>query len=501
MRVVCYTRATSCLKGDVSAADSISVQNAHIKVYAEKHGWKVAGKYSDRKKNYEENTAFQALLQDGMIRKFDLVIVDSVYRAGKDLWNAKEVLLQTFHYAGIGFAVVEDDYCSLGRSNEEADLYFDEKYGKLRGETIRYHVNERNKNGILSWSDAKYGYKFSEDRRLVADKATAPIVKRIYEMAASGINPQRIAEILSEEKVPSPLSKRGTNVNIQDPFKWTRLSVRRLLDKTVYIGHWIKHVQGKEITMTNEPIVSLNVFEKAQEFLKKNSRTERMSAQKYMYAGIVCDRKNGFCLRCRTGKSGEKFLVYAKPPKGELHGGKLSLETLNNAVYAALRAEQKKARRILSCIKTDEDRQKKYALSALRDSCEVHAFTIAKLERERMEKYKLYTGRQISEEEMERCEKAYQSAVKDRESIFASFEEKRKRINKVFGEMNPWLKLFLLWDGKMPGTNREFRKYIARIEIEEFRTIRVIPNYEDWYMDFPLKWRNNNGEEEQEKYQ
>ena len=195
MRLVSYTRTTTCYPGKLSSDASITEQNERIGEYARLHGWRISEKYSDRKKDQMENSAFEKLLADGMQRKFDAVIVPSVYRAGKDLWGAKEVLLQTFHYAGIGFVIVEDDFISIGKPNHEAEKYFDEKYSQFRQETIRYRVNQRNRNGILSWNDVKYGYKLTDDYKLVIDPETAPVVKRMFELCASGMHPARIAEI------------------------------------------------------------------------------------------------------------------------------------------------------------------------------------------------------------------------------------------------------------------------------------------------------------------
>lgn len=127
MRIVSYTRTTCCFPS--KEAPSITEQNEHIGKYAAIHNFKIADKYNDRKKDVTANEGFQRLLQDGIMRKFDAVIVDSVFLAGKDLWNAKETLLETFHYAGIGFIVVEDDFISIGKSSIEAERYFETKYG------------------------------------------------------------------------------------------------------------------------------------------------------------------------------------------------------------------------------------------------------------------------------------------------------------------------------------------------------------------------------------
>lgn len=219
MRIVSYTRTTSCFPGAEIPTNVISEQNEQIRAFAEERGWKITDKYSDRKKDPKENTAFERLLKDGIQRKFDAVIVASIFRAGKDLWSAREVLLQTFHYAGISFIVVEDDFISTGKSNEEADEYFDGKYGILKRENIRYRVNERNRNGILSWNDVKYGYRLTDDYQLVVDDDTAPVVKRMFEMCADGMTPKEIAEVFTAEKIPIPLVSRGMNVEIKEPYK------------------------------------------------------------------------------------------------------------------------------------------------------------------------------------------------------------------------------------------------------------------------------------------
>ena len=114
MRYVSYTRTTACIPGDIPA-NIITEQNERIKHFAKEHGWKIQEKYSDRKKDPNENTGFEKLLRDGMQRKFDGVIVDSIFRTGRGIGNAREVLYQTFYYAGINFAVVEDDFISRGK--------------------------------------------------------------------------------------------------------------------------------------------------------------------------------------------------------------------------------------------------------------------------------------------------------------------------------------------------------------------------------------------------
>ena len=83
MRCVSYTRTTSCKNTKNIPSDIIQQQNEHIQNYIQSHGWKLVAKYSDRKKDENENTAFEEMTADGINRKFDMVVVDSVDRCGK----------------------------------------------------------------------------------------------------------------------------------------------------------------------------------------------------------------------------------------------------------------------------------------------------------------------------------------------------------------------------------------------------------------------------------
>lgn len=138
MRFVSYTRSASCFEFEDIPDGIIGVQNEHISEFAKEHGFVIEAKYSDRKKAREENAGFDRLLADGMKRAFDCVVVDSIFRTGNNLWVAKEVLLQTFYYAGIHFIVVEDQFDSRSKTYDEVEKYFDEKYSLYKSRVMSH---------------------------------------------------------------------------------------------------------------------------------------------------------------------------------------------------------------------------------------------------------------------------------------------------------------------------------------------------------------------------
>ena len=56
-----------------------------------------------------------------------MVVVDSVDRCGKYISCAEDVLVKTFFPAGLHFAIVQSDFCSIGKSREEIRRVFQKR--------------------------------------------------------------------------------------------------------------------------------------------------------------------------------------------------------------------------------------------------------------------------------------------------------------------------------------------------------------------------------------
>ena len=78
MKWVSYTRSISSRIGEENPSNTIAEQNERIARYLKKRGCSVSEKYSDRKRTAEATEGFDKLVQDGMARKFDAVVVDSL---------------------------------------------------------------------------------------------------------------------------------------------------------------------------------------------------------------------------------------------------------------------------------------------------------------------------------------------------------------------------------------------------------------------------------------
>ena len=205
MKWVSYTRSISSRIREENPSNTIAEQNERIARYLKKRGCSVSEKYSDRKRTAEATEGFDKLVQDGMARKFDAVVVDSIFRCGRTLPFAIEALQRTFYPLGIQFAVVEDDFCSADKTAEEVAEYFNGKaIDKIRSEFITNRQNHF-EEGTLTHRQAKYGYSLSEDRRnLVLNPESAQVVKLIFQMYLEDMKIPEIARALDAQGVPSP---------------------------------------------------------------------------------------------------------------------------------------------------------------------------------------------------------------------------------------------------------------------------------------------------------
>ena len=161
---------------------------------------------------------------------------------------------------------------------------------KLRA--VRIKNAKEGKNGM---SHAPYGYALGTDekRTLQVNPETAPVVRRIFEMRASGMTPRKIAETFNEEGIPCAgriaFLRSGRKYNNNEHPYWEKAPIRPILRNIAYLGHMAQqkftsvsyknHKKYKKdqsdwvITYNNhEPIISQELWDKVQARRKSVAR-------------------------------------------------------------------------------------------------------------------------------------------------------------------------------------------------------------------------------------
>ncbi len=425
---------------------SIVEQEKRIGRFAKEHGIEIIRHYGD----------FDELLRDGVSRKFDLVILDSVYTAGKDLFTAREVLAYTFHPAGIEFRCALDGFDSAGKTADELKQYF--------RKAVRRRMSEIGKGRIAGKGVQKnrfpYGYRL-EDGQVCADKKQAEVIRRIFSLRLSGKNTAEIAFLLSEEGVAAPAAEKGSK---NAGGRWNTSGVARILRTERYAGE----------------IVEKDIFEKVQKQFPKKSIGK--GGQRGILAGLVHDAATGYSLRSLKRKDGYKYAFSEKRYNpGYRSGHGICSEFVERKILDAVEREQQMAARMADILEKHREILLGAALAPIREGMRGEALRLSEAEAKKMTVYLEAKAGKGTEEEYTLAKKEALTVFRETEAAIASYMRQAEEMEIVCSVKNSWLKLYLSWNaGKGMPENRTMKKYVSDVLVEDFRKVTFIPKEQVW---------------------
>lgn len=316
---------------NVGESDSIKNQRQLLQGFvagrAEFKGWEVLEFWDDgfTGTNFNRPNVKRMLLLARQ-KRINCIIVKDFSRFGRNYIDVCDYLEQVFPLNGIQFISVNDNYDSNLTKGSSVGMdvalksMISELYSRDISSKIRSTHKIRQARGEYLGSIAFYGYKLSETEKnkLTVDEPAAVVVRRIFKLAAEGMNPNDLAVLFNREKVPTPLAYRklnGTHLSrgwaaTNDEVLWTRAAVKRIVCDERYTGKMVGNkrtkadVSSKKVRFipqaewiivddTHEPIVTAEQFEAAGKWFEP--RTPRKKPDKdraYSLTGIL---KCGYC--------------------------------------------------------------------------------------------------------------------------------------------------------------------------------------------------------------
>lgn len=503
MKWVSYTRSISSRIGEENPSNTIAEQNERIARYLKKCGCSVSEKYSDRRRTAEATEGFDKLVQDGMARKFDAVVVDSIFRCGRTLPFAIEALQRTFYPLGIQFAVVEDDFCSIDKTAEEVAEYFNGKtIDKIRSEFITNRQNHF-EEGTLTHRQAKYGYALSEDRRsLVLNPESAQVVKLIFQMYLEDMKIPEIARALDVQGVQTPQVQMAKKKRSRTKNKWQDSTIRSILKNPLYIGKCTLTLAKAKRELEVPAIVSKTEFQKAQKKLESTRLPSRKKARKKpnLLFKKIYDKESGKGLLCRTSED-ESQQIYSFDKGYRCFSGKapfIESEKIFREILSALEKEKMQAAHIDRVLDLNPEKVKQCMDAGLlqyrKRANEIVAHLMAK-DDERTAVYRQYEQGSILLEQVEEYEHQYQVAVQKQEAAFKKVMLAVNDIEKAFSHGNPWLMKFRAISIPEKLERTHLKEWLDHVWIVDFEQVEVILQESEWKRFFPEEWLNN-GEED-----
>jgi len=362
MKVAGYVR----LSRDDNKEDYISIvaQKDIISNYAKSRGWEIVKFYEDDDVSgykFDSREGFTQLLQDIQNDKIDVVIAKDLSRIGRH--NAYTLLfIENLRSMGKTLIAIDDNYDSSKDNDDIIGIktWYNERYVKDLSKKIRSNIYSHMKNNKYQ-NSAPYGYIVDEvTNNLVVDESVRPIIVEIFNLYLNGYGALKIAQILNERKIPTPMEhikslaeKKGIYYKRNTSSKWLDTTVLNILKNDVYIG--VKRlgktrrdvVHGKRrftdereqfvFENNHEPIIDKEMFYKVQELIQKRKEISYRGSTKHYnpYSGLL------FCLDCgtplvaRSQVGRAKFYVcrtYKKFGKQECDSHYIKEDKLNNAV-------------------------------------------------------------------------------------------------------------------------------------------------------------------------
>ena len=243
-------------RDDERAGESLSIENqkAILSEYIETQGWTLHDIYVDDgiSGTTFERPGVQRLLEDAKQGVINTILVKDMSRFGRNYIMVGQYLDYVFPTFGIRFVALSDNIDTENRDTPAMDMMpitnvFNEWWAATTSKKLRAVRIKNAKEGKNGMSHAPYGYILgtNEKRTLQINPEAAPIVRRIFEMRASGMTPRKIADVLNAEKVLTPNDYRiaTTGINgVRNPSHlWHTTVLRTLLSNQAYIGNLVQH--------------------------------------------------------------------------------------------------------------------------------------------------------------------------------------------------------------------------------------------------------------------
>ena len=327
-------------KEDESEGPSQSVQNQEslLREFVQQHRLSVYDTYIDdgwSGTNFDR-PAFQRMIADIEAKKVNMVITKDLSRLGRDY-------ILTGHYMERYFPEHRVRYISLldgidtGVDSTANDItpfraIMNDMYAKDISKKIKSVKRDKQRKGQFIGGKPVYGYKMhpTEKNKIVIDEEVAPIVRRIFALALSGMSCRNIATLLNQEGVPTPATYAGLPVARPGPYTglWSSERISDMLQNETYIGNM---VQGRSVKIsykskkclkqnpanwvvvegTHEPLVDRETFQKVR-MLVNSRRHTRSRTYDFLLKGLI------FCLECgfpltvliRKNSKGEDVLYF-----------------------------------------------------------------------------------------------------------------------------------------------------------------------------------------------
>ena len=320
-------------------------RNPDIQIVSEKIDDGYSGIIFDR-------PAFKEMMQDITDGKINCVIVKDLSRLGREYIETGRYLRRVFPTYGVRFIAITDNI-DTAREGSGDDLtvsvknIMNEAYCRDISIKTRTSLDIKRRNGDFVGAFPVYGYMKSEENKnlLVPDPYASRVVRDIFRMRLDGTSALRIATVLNEMGILSPLAYKKNNgfpyakhgYADKEDCKWSATTIIRILQDETYIGTLVQGKQGTphykikqmeqrpssewiRVPDAHEPLIAKQDFELVQRIRRLDTRTSPKQDTVYLFSGVLICGCCGSRMTRKTNRVKGKEYHYYYCPTGKKHG-------------------------------------------------------------------------------------------------------------------------------------------------------------------------------------
>lgn len=287
---------------------SLGEQEEKLKQLCDYKGYEVYKVYCDAgisAKDMEHRPKFQEMLKDMKDRKINYIVAYKLDRVTRSVRDLEELISQLEKYNT--YLVCDRDDVNTSTANGRFFVRMLTVLSQLEIEIVsertKFGLNGAIKSGHLPGQVA-LGFKKDGNRKTIIDPATAPIVKRVFDLYLQGKTFLQISNIFNEEKV---LNKN-----------WKDTHIERIINNRLYMGDYEMYKRLKEwknvepVIYMNvvEPIIPRYIWEECQAQKIINQRTYTRDRVYTFFQKLKCP-KCGKIMKCKgSGGKRKKYVYY-----------------------------------------------------------------------------------------------------------------------------------------------------------------------------------------------
>lgn len=460
--------------------------------------------------------SFEKMMEKVKEGGINLIAVKDFSRFGRDYIELGDYLERIFPFMGVRFISVNDGYDSDNYKGTTGgidvvlkNIVYD-YYSKDLSDKVTASKYAIMKRGHFQGGRCPFGYMKSDVKgKMIPDPDTAPVVRRIFDLALQGYNTGKIVQVLTSDNIPTPaefyqMKHPGTKLfkRIDSPKIWQTNRILAIIQDESYYGAVVQHkrqrvsVGSRHTTAVakedqfivegmHESIVSKEEWLQVQSIIRPISKRSKYVARDYPLRGVA------YCGACHRalqydGRAKRPYYICQVNKfieTSECYKGKIYEDDLNETVWQSMKAYLSLADELAGKLK----RQRK----TIGNDAETVKMQIESLQKERRhvesDKYlnmdKFMSG-ELSKEIFLSRKKAYEDRLIDLDAQISELQKKLEMIHQNNDrDTEEMVSLLKEYSKSIAMTNEMVHAFIESVYITDNEHIEIVWKFKDGFLN------------------